>query len=181
MSCEADITTAVRKEVLVIPIQALTMREVEVDGEGKYVPPPAPQTPGGLSPVVAQTANVPPAEASQEKASGSQESSAAGEGNFNAKEAEEPKPDEKKYDELQGVFVVGPDGLAHFRPIETGILGEMEVEVLEGIALGEEVVVGPLQALRTLMEYTPVVIDRTKPFRRFGKRNFGKEESGDGR
>jgi HlyD family secretion protein len=39
MSCTGDITTETRKNVLVIPIQALTVREVEVDKDGKYHPP----------------------------------------------------------------------------------------------------------------------------------------------
>lgn len=43
LTCEADITIETRENPLAIPIQALTMREVEVDGEGKYVAPPKPE------------------------------------------------------------------------------------------------------------------------------------------
>ena len=39
MSCTADITTDTRNNVLAIPIQALTIREVEVDKDGKYIEP----------------------------------------------------------------------------------------------------------------------------------------------
>jgi HlyD family secretion protein len=39
MSCTGDITTHTRKNVLVIPIQALAIREVEVDKEGHYHQP----------------------------------------------------------------------------------------------------------------------------------------------
>jgi len=39
MSCTGDITTETRNNVLVIPIQALTMRDVEVDKDGNYHPP----------------------------------------------------------------------------------------------------------------------------------------------
>ena len=39
MSCTADITTQTKNNVLVIPIQALTVRDVEVDKDGKYHPP----------------------------------------------------------------------------------------------------------------------------------------------
>jgi len=39
MSCTADITTDTRKNVLAIPIQALTIREVEVDKDGNYIEP----------------------------------------------------------------------------------------------------------------------------------------------
>jgi HlyD family secretion protein len=39
MSCTADIITETRNNVLAIPIQALTIREVEVDKDGKYIQP----------------------------------------------------------------------------------------------------------------------------------------------
>jgi HlyD family secretion protein len=39
MSCTADIITDTRTNVLAIPIQALTIREVEVDKDGKYIQP----------------------------------------------------------------------------------------------------------------------------------------------
>jgi HlyD family secretion protein len=146
MSCEADITTDVRQNVLVVPIQALTAREVEVDDEGRYVPPGVP-----AGPVVGKVA--------------------AADDSSNLRR-----------EELEGVFVVGEDGLAHFRPVETGILGEIDVEILEGVVEGEEVVVGPLEALRTLLEHTPVTVDRSKPFLRLGRRSLEENAAaGDGR
>ncbi|MBP1623252.1 MAG: secretion protein HlyD, partial [Acidobacteria bacterium] len=39
MSCTGDITTDTRNNALVIPIQALTIRDVEVDKDGKYHEP----------------------------------------------------------------------------------------------------------------------------------------------
>jgi len=39
----AEIVTATRSDVLVIPFQAQTAREVEVDAAGRYVPPPEPE------------------------------------------------------------------------------------------------------------------------------------------
>jgi len=39
MSCTTDIITSTRNNVLAIPIQALTVREVEVDKDGKYIQP----------------------------------------------------------------------------------------------------------------------------------------------
>jgi HlyD family secretion protein len=39
MSCTADIITDTKNNVLAIPIQALTIREVEVDKDGKYLQP----------------------------------------------------------------------------------------------------------------------------------------------
>jgi len=39
LSCTADITTATRQDVLTIPIQALAMREFEIDSEGNPIIP----------------------------------------------------------------------------------------------------------------------------------------------
>ncbi|MFB3903830.1 MAG: efflux RND transporter periplasmic adaptor subunit [Acidobacteriota bacterium] len=39
LSCVADITTAIRRNALVIPMQALTIREFEVDKDGKMIKP----------------------------------------------------------------------------------------------------------------------------------------------
>jgi HlyD family secretion protein len=39
MSCTGDIITDTRNNVLAIPIQALTIREVEVDKDGNYIEP----------------------------------------------------------------------------------------------------------------------------------------------
>jgi HlyD family secretion protein len=39
MSCTGDITTDTKNNVLTVPIQALTIREVEVDKDGKYIEP----------------------------------------------------------------------------------------------------------------------------------------------
>jgi len=50
---------------------------------------------------------------------------------------------------LQGVFIV-QDGRAIFRPVETGISGEMEIEIVSGLEEGMEVIVGPYRELRTL-------------------------------
>jgi HlyD family secretion protein len=49
----------------------------------------------------------------------------------------------------EGVYVV-EDGVARFRKVETGLLGELSLEVLEGLEGGETIVTGPFRALRTL-------------------------------
>ncbi|MBI4586374.1 MAG: HlyD family efflux transporter periplasmic adaptor subunit [Planctomycetes bacterium] len=134
MSCEADITTAVRKNPLVIPIQALTLREVPVDREGRYLAPKTEEKPIG------------PGAASAESS------------------AELRK-------EMQGVFIAGKDGRARFRPVKTGITGESDIEALEGLELGEEVIIGPLKALRGLKDGDRIEVDRSRPYRRvLGKR-----------
>jgi HlyD family secretion protein len=52
--------------------------------------------------------------------------------------------------EVTGVFVVR-DGRAVFTPVETGIIGGLEIEV-SGIESGAPIVVGPFQSLRTLQD-----------------------------
>jgi HlyD family secretion protein len=141
MSCEADIETAVRKDVMVIPLQALTVREVRVDAEGRYLPGPAEEKEGPRAAV----ADSPP----------------------------------RLRKELQGVFVCAPESQALFRPVKTGITGETDVEVLEGLVEREEVVVGPLKALRTLEDRNVIKVDREKPFRRFLHRRDRAGQSGD--
>jgi HlyD family secretion protein len=125
----AEIVTATRSDVLVIPFQAQTAREVEIDEQGAYVPPPQP---------TGDEVDVP------------------------LSAAERARRKERK-----GVFVRRADR-AHFVPCEFGIIGEtMDVEVLAGLQLGDEVISGPYQALRALKEWDRVALDpkRTKKVR----------------
>jgi HlyD family secretion protein len=57
------------------------------------------------------------------------------------------KPGEPREDE--GVFV-REHGRAVFRPLKTGLMGDLTVEVLSGLGEGEEVIAGPFKALRQL-------------------------------
>ena len=57
-------------------------------------------------------------------------------------------------DERAGVFLV-EEGRARFTPVETGIVGGLEVEV-KGLAEGAALVVGPYAALRQLADGAPV-------------------------
>jgi HlyD family secretion protein len=67
---------------------------------------------------------------------------------------------EKKKD-VEGVFVVKKDGTVDFRPIKTGISADLQTEVLEGLADGEEIVTGPFKALRSLKIGDRVKIDNS--------------------
>jgi HlyD family secretion protein len=69
------------------------------------------------------------------------------------KPGEAPKRGESRDEE--GVWVV-EDGKVAFRPIATGLLGELSVEVLRGLSGGEKIVNGPFRALRDLDEGDPV-------------------------
>jgi HlyD family secretion protein len=57
----------------------------------------------------------------------------------------------RKAEEKEGVFVVSK-GQAGFKPVKTGIVGETEIEILEGLAEGDEIVTGSYKTLRTLKD-----------------------------
>ncbi len=58
--------------------------------------------------------------------------------------------------EQSGVFTV-VDGRATFRPVKTGVIGGLDIEV-SGVDAGTPVVTGPYQALRDLQDGTPVKV-----------------------
>jgi HlyD family secretion protein len=60
--------------------------------------------------------------------------------------------------EVEGLYVV-EGGKVAFRPVVTGIKGELDLEIVSGLRDGEEVVVGPFQALRELHPGDPVAVD----------------------
>jgi len=107
LSCTGEITTAVREDVLAVPMQALAVREFPVDESGALI---------------------------KEKVGGVEE-----------------KDPEQKREEFEGVFRV-VDGKAEFVPIETGILGDTEIEVLSGLTEGAEIITGSFQTLRDLSD-----------------------------
>ena len=88
MSCTVRITTAIRDNALTIPIQALTVREVD----GK---------------------------------------------------------------DSEGVFVI-ENGLASYRPVETGVSGGGSIEVTSGLGEGDQIVTGGYQVIRSLQSGTAV-------------------------
>ncbi len=61
-------------------------------------------------------------------------------------------------EEVEGVFVVN-DRQAHFRRIETGLLGETHIEITEGLDEGEVVVTGSYKTLRTLKDEAQVKVE----------------------
>ena len=123
LSATAKITTDTRKNVLTIPIQALTVR-TRADLKA----------------------------ASDEK--GSVQAAAP------QKEASKKTDDDK--DEVQGVFVIR-EGKAEFLPVETGITGTTDIEVLSGLKPGDEIVTGSYKVLRTMRPGVSVKIDNTAP------------------
>lgn len=51
----------------------------------------------------------------------------------------------------EGVFVI-KDDRAQFRPVEKGIMGELNIEIVSGLEQGENIAVGPYSALRQLKD-----------------------------
>jgi len=57
------------------------------------------------------------------------------------------------------VFVINKDKIARFRPVKTGITGESDIEIIDNLKEGEEVVSGSFQTLRTIKDGAAVKID----------------------
>ena len=68
----------------------------------------------------------------------------------------------KKEDEKQGVFVIR-NKKAIFVPVTTGITGTTDIEVLDGLKEGDEVITGSYKVLRTLKPGSSVKVDNTAP------------------
>jgi HlyD family secretion protein len=65
-------------------------------------------------------------------------------------------------EELQGVFVLR-NHKAEFVPLETGIAGTTDIEVLKGLKEGDEIVTGSYKVLRTLRPGASVKVDNSAP------------------
>src|SRR5215467_2623584 len=68
---------------------------------------------------------------------------------------------QKKKEEIQGVFVVLPSKKVEFRQVETGITGTTDIEVKTGLKEGEDIVTGSYKVLRTLRNGTGVKVDNS--------------------
>ncbi len=62
--------------------------------------------------------------------------------------SEKPKP-------IKGVYVLDGNKVK-FKPVETGITGESDIQIISGLSEGEEVITGPSRILNTLKEDTVV-------------------------
>ncbi len=57
----------------------------------------------------------------------------------------------KKKKEVEGIFLV-KNGKAKFVEVKKGVTGDMNIEIKEGVKLGDQVIVGPFRVLRTLKD-----------------------------
>jgi len=105
LSVQADILTGFRSQALVIPIQALVVRDIEL------------------------------------------------------KPGETPKPGAPRDEE--GVYLIENDK-ARFQKLKTGLLGELSLEVVEGLKGGETLITGPFKALREIKPGDLVKAEKAK-------------------
>lgn len=76
----------------------------------------------------------------------------------------DPEKAKKRKEELQGVFIIKGDA-AEFREVKTGITGTTDIEVLDGVKEGEEIITGSYKVIRTLRNQARVKIDNKAPVR----------------
>ena len=90
-----------------------------------------------------------------------EESSTGGKGKVQAATSQPPtSAKDKGKEEVQGVFLL-KDGRAVFVPVESGIMGQSDVEVLKGVQPDDEIVSGPFSVLRTLKNHTKIKVDNS--------------------
>lgn len=70
----------------------------------------------------------------------------------------DPASQKAAREELQGVFVVN-GGKAKFRGVTTGVTGATDVEVVNGLKDGDEIITGSYQVIRTIRNDAKVKID----------------------
>ena len=75
------------------------------------------------------------------------------------KPGETPKPGAPRDEE--GVYLIENDK-ARFQKLKTGLLGELSLEVLEGLKGGESLITGPFKALREIKPGDLVKVEKPK-------------------
>ena len=74
----------------------------------------------------------------------------------------DPAAEKARKEEIQGVFLVSA-GKAQFRKVDTGITGATDIEVLNGLKDGDEIITGSYQVIRTIKPDATVKIDNKAP------------------
>jgi HlyD family secretion protein len=72
------------------------------------------------------------------------------------------KDKDKDKQEIQGVFILR-NHKAEFVPVDTGIAGTTDIEVMKGLNEGDEIVTGSYKVLRTLRPGSSVKVDNAAP------------------
>jgi HlyD family secretion protein len=71
----------------------------------------------------------------------------------------EVKAGKAKAKEADGVFLVDKEK-AVFKTVKTGIMGDTDIEVLEGLTEGQEIVTGSFKTLRTLRDQAKIKLEQ---------------------
>ena len=132
-TCTAEITTATRKNVVAVPIQSLTVREMLYGEKGALVHEPPPPVQRRFFGGAAPAAPTPPPD---------------------------PPPGQTRK-ETEGVFVVR-DGRVVFQPVKVGVAGERYFEVASGLKAGDQVVTGPFSSVRELVDGSAVMVNKPR-------------------
>jgi HlyD family secretion protein len=74
-----------------------------------------------------------------------------------------PSPAGEKLKDLKGVYVLQQNGKVKFVPVETGITGESDIQILSGVQVNMEIVTGPSRVLKTLKDDMKVKRQTNKP------------------
>jgi HlyD family secretion protein len=83
-------------------------------------------------------------------------------GTAQAADKPDPAAEKARKEEIQGVFAIS-GGKAVFRKVETGITGATDIEVLNGLKEGDEIVTGSYQVIRTLRNDAQIKVDNKTP------------------
>ncbi len=86
------------------------------------------------------------------------------EGGAQAATLPDPAEQKERRKEVQGVFVVEGEK-AVFRQVSTGITGATDIEVLNGLKEGEEIITGSYQIIRTIRNLARIKVDNKAPTR----------------
>ena len=127
-TCTADITTAIRKDVVCVPIPAVAVRELIYDASGQVVKEPKTDKKRRVATDAAPTTST-----------------------------AELKPGQTRK-ETEGVFAVR-DGKAEFVPIKMGVAGDKYFEVLSGLKANDQVITGPYNSVRGMVDGDLVKVD----------------------
>jgi len=144
MWATVDITTATHENVLHVPIQCVVMREPKSSDEE-------------TEKTGTEAGNVEGEDSQEEDTLTDEDKSEAGE------EAEEEEDeDEEEKEPVEVVFVVN-EGEAEMRPVKTGIMGELDVEISEGLEEGDMVITGSYRVLsKTLRDGQKVKVEKKR-------------------
>lgn len=135
LSCTAEVTTAVRSDIVTIPIQALAIREYRLDESGGLIREPTAAQKRRARPKSGETPSQAPT------------------GGVST---------EKEKVEVQGVFKIDDQNAVLFVKVETGVVGETRIEVLSGLSAGDKIVTGSYKALRSLKDGEKVAPETEK-------------------